>query len=68
MDVCKGANIYKTGEDPPIKDDSEYPDWLWALLEPKKSYTELSPDTKQYWRRYNKQKAHERNALKQQRG
>ncbi len=66
MEVCVGANIYKSGEDPPIKADSEYPDWLWELLEPKKTSSELSPDTREYWRRRNKEKAHERNKLKQQ--
>ena len=68
MEVCAGANIYKTGEDPAIKEDSEYPDWLWGLLEPKKSHDELSPDSKQYWRRYNKHKAHERNAMMERLG
>ncbi len=67
MDVCVGANIYKTGEDPPIKEDSEYPDWLWKLAEPTKSYKELSPDSKQYWRRLNKEKARQRNKVMERR-
>lgn len=66
MDVCVGANITKGGADPVLKEDSEYPEWLWELLEPVKSYKELDPGTKQYWRRYNKQKAHERNAQTKQ--
>lgn len=66
--VCRGVNIYKNGEDPMLKEDSQYPDWLWNLLEPKKSYEELSPDTKQYWRRHNKCKAHEHNELRKQLG
>lgn len=66
MKVCEGANIYKTGADPEIKEDSAYPDWLWEIAKPPPSYTQLSPDTKQYWRRLNKTKAHERNLLKKQ--
>ncbi|KAJ0171726.1 hypothetical protein K1T71_012489 [Dendrolimus kikuchii] len=47
--VC-GSNIYITGEDVKIKDDSEYPDWLWNLntgAPPK--IEELDPTTKRYW-------------------
>ena len=66
MEVCEGANIYKTGSDPEIKEDSAYPDWLWGIAEPPPSYTQLSPDTKRYWRRLNKTKAHERNLLEKQ--
>ena len=29
-EVC-GANYFKTGENPKIKPDSEYPDWLFEL-------------------------------------
>jgi hypothetical protein len=28
------VNYFKKGEDPPLKEDSEYPEWLWALAEP----------------------------------
>ncbi|KAL3611939.1 hypothetical protein D5086_002959 [Populus alba] len=28
-----GANILKDGTDPKVLDDSEYPDWLWRLLD-----------------------------------
>lgn len=66
MKVCEGANIYKTGSDPELQEDSAYPDWLWAIGKPPPAHTELSPDTKQYWRRLNKTKAHERNILKKQ--
>ena len=64
MEVCVGANIVKTGTDPAIKPESEYPDWLWSLLEPKKSYLELPPNTKQYWRRHNKEMTNRENALR----
>ncbi|XP_045761920.1 39S ribosomal protein L54, mitochondrial [Maniola jurtina] len=47
--VC-GSNIYITGEDVKIKDDSEYPDWLWTLNTGKPPRIEdLDPNTKQYW-------------------
>jgi large subunit ribosomal protein L54 len=65
--VCVGLNYFQTGEDPPIREDSEYPDWLGSIIEPVKSYKELSPDTKQYWRRFNKVKAKQRNFASKQR-
>lgn len=41
-DAVTGVNIYKTGEDPAIKPDSEYPDAFWALVnDPHKSLGEL---------------------------
>ena len=48
--VC-GAN-YVTGSDPIlIKDDSEYPNWLWTLnvKRPLPPLEEQDPNTKQYW-------------------
>ncbi|CAH2098537.1 unnamed protein product [Euphydryas editha] len=49
--VC-GSNIYVTGEDVKLKDDSEYPEWLWSLHTGKPpSIEELDPNTKQYWLR-----------------
>ena len=66
--VCKGANVFKDGTDPPIKEDSEYPDWLWELAENKKSYQDFSSDSTEYWRRLRKQKAHEKNVLMKQMG
>jgi large subunit ribosomal protein L54 len=56
MDVCLGANYFKTGEDPAIRPESEYPDWLWGL-EPDKQL-QVAPDSKQYWRRTRKKQAH----------
>ena len=29
-----GVNYFKKGDDPPLKDDSEYPEWLWDIAEP----------------------------------
>eukprot|EP00252_Welwitschia_mirabilis_P006123 TRINITY_DN16856_c0_g1_i1.p1 TRINITY_DN16856_c0_g1~~TRINITY_DN16856_c0_g1_i1.p1 ORF type:complete len:131 (+),score=14.17 TRINITY_DN16856_c0_g1_i1:19-411(+) len=36
-----GANINKEGSDPAIKPDSEYPDWLWTLLDKEPSLSSL---------------------------
>ncbi|XP_074651260.1 large ribosomal subunit protein mL54-like [Tubulanus polymorphus] len=48
---CCGANIYKDGQDPELKPDSEYPDWLWELrLDPKPILVEeLDQDSWDYW-------------------
>lgn len=64
--VCAGLNYFQTGEDPPIREDNEYPDWLVNIIEPVKSYKELLPDSKQYWRRFNKVKARENNFASKQ--
>jgi hypothetical protein len=32
--IATGINYFKTGDDPPLKDDHEYPDWLWTIAEP----------------------------------
>ena len=31
VSYVSGSNIFKTGEDIKIKDDSEYPDWIWTV-------------------------------------
>ncbi|XP_057982773.1 large ribosomal subunit protein mL54-like [Malania oleifera] len=36
-----GANILKDGADPKISPDSEYPDWLWHLLDKRPALSEL---------------------------
>ncbi|KAL2939916.1 39S ribosomal protein L54 mitochondrial [Bienertia sinuspersici] len=36
-----GANILKDGTDPKIRPDSEYPDWLWQLLDKRPALSEL---------------------------
>ena len=33
-DTIPGLNYFKTGKDPVIKEDSEYPEWLWKIIEP----------------------------------
>ncbi|XP_043909822.1 39S ribosomal protein L54, mitochondrial [Protopterus annectens] len=50
-----GVNIYKTGKDPELKPDTEYPDWLFTLnLGPPKKLEELDPESLEYWRRLRK--------------
>ncbi|KAK6913020.1 Ribosomal protein L37, mitochondrial [Dillenia turbinata] len=36
-----GANILKDGTDPKVLADSEYPDWLWHLLDKQPALSEL---------------------------
>lgn len=36
------VNVLKTGEDPALKPDEEYPAWLWKLADPPPSLGELS--------------------------
>ncbi|KAK7271138.1 hypothetical protein RJT34_26786 [Clitoria ternatea] len=36
-----GANILKEGTDPKIQPDSEYPEWLWHLLDKRPALSEL---------------------------
>ncbi|KAK9740093.1 hypothetical protein RND81_03G010500 [Saponaria officinalis] len=36
-----GANILKDGADPKILADSEYPDWLWHVLDKRPALSEL---------------------------
>ena len=45
-----GSNYFNEGEDVKIKDDSQYPDWIWnlSLGKPKKP-EELEFGTKEYW-------------------
>lgn len=36
-----GANILKEGTDPKLLADSEYPDWLWRLVDKRPALSEL---------------------------
>ena len=36
-----GINIQKAGTDPPLKADSDYPEWVSQLSEPEPTLTEL---------------------------
>lgn len=48
---CCGANYFKEGEEIKLKDDSEYPEWLWELPLKPPHLHELDPNTKEYWER-----------------
>ena len=49
MKNCCGANYFKDGEEIKLKEDSEYPDWLWDLPKVPKKLHEYDPNTKEYW-------------------
>uniref|UniRef100_A0A452IIY0 Large ribosomal subunit protein mL54 n=1 Tax=Gopherus agassizii TaxID=38772 RepID=A0A452IIY0_9SAUR len=59
-----GVNFYKQGPEVALKDDSEYPDWLFQMhLGPPKTLKELDPETPQYWRLLRKHNTWRRNKL-----
>ncbi|CAD5122220.1 DgyrCDS10671 [Dimorphilus gyrociliatus] len=47
-----GGNIYIEGEDPKLKDDSEYPEWLWKMRLDRGATPpeELDPNDSYYWK------------------
>ena len=68
-----GANILKDGTDPKILPDSEYPEWLWhlvdkrpALSELRRKYIETLPyeDLKRFVKLDNRARIKENNSLK----
>jgi large subunit ribosomal protein L54 len=67
-----GANILKEGSDPKIQPDSEYPDWLWQLLDKRPVLSELRrkdpktlpyEDLKRFVKLDNRARIKENNAL-----
>ncbi|XP_062202990.1 large ribosomal subunit protein mL54-like [Phragmites australis] len=67
-----GANILKEGSDPKIQPDSEYPDWLWHLLDKRPVLSELRrkdpktlpyEDLKRFVKLDNRSRIKENNAL-----
>ncbi|KAH7657595.1 large subunit ribosomal protein L54 protein [Dioscorea alata] len=68
-----GANILKDGADPKILADSEYPDWLWHLLDKRPALSELRrknietlpfEDLKRFVKLDNRARIKENNAMK----
>lgn len=68
-----GANILKDGADPKVLQDSEYPDWLWHLLDKKAALSELRrknietlpyEDLKRFVKLDNRARIKENNSLK----
>lgn len=45
-----GTNWELDKEDAKILPDSEYPDWLWRVLDPKPTLEEMSTDDPKYWK------------------
>ena len=41
---CTGLNFKKGGSDPELGPDETYPEWLWTLLEPKKTLLQLEKE------------------------
>ncbi|XP_062869194.1 large ribosomal subunit protein mL54 [Trichomycterus rosablanca] len=51
-----GVNIFKQGEDPPLKPKEEYPAWLFELnLGPPKNLPEMDPESHEYCKRLRKE-------------
>ncbi|XP_064088668.1 large ribosomal subunit protein mL54-like [Macrobrachium nipponense] len=66
--VCGSNPIKENPEDIKLKDDSEYPEWLWSLRIGKApTLEEMDPETKQYWRRLRTQVMAKNNILKKAR-
>lgn len=73
-DTVTGINILKTGQDPLIQPDSEYPDWLWDLTQRDPTIEELlrkheqtggglsAEELKRYAKLLNRKKIKENNA------
>ncbi|XP_068650960.1 large ribosomal subunit protein mL54-like [Aristolochia californica] len=68
-----GANILKDGTDPKVLPDSEYPDWLWHLLDKRPALSELKrkdletlpcEDLRRFVKLDNRERIKENNTLK----
>ncbi|KAA0193934.1 hypothetical protein HAZT_HAZT002076 [Hyalella azteca] len=50
--VCGSDMVKENRQDVKVKEDHEYPDWLWSLRTGHPlPLEELDPNTKYYWRR-----------------
>lgn len=68
-----GANILKDGADPKVLPDSEYPEWLWHLLDKRPALSELKrkniktlpyEDLKRFVKLDNRARIKENNSIK----
>ncbi|KAI7868693.1 mitochondrial ribosomal protein L37-domain-containing protein [Mucor mucedo] len=63
--VLKGLQYLKDGQDPVALDDSEYPEWLWELLDEKKLKQKTSkPVNRQYHRKQSREAIKAMNFMK----
>jgi len=59
---CCGANKFVEGEDPILKADEEYPDWLWTIhTGPPKRVEDMDPNTREYWYKLRRENLIQRN-------
>lgn len=73
-DVATGCGLMKGEADPPLKPDSEYPAWLFELLEPRSTTRELAKaysengltvsELRRLWRLQNKARIREQNMMR----
>lgn len=48
--------IFKKGDEPVAKEDSEYPEWLWTMIDPKNNLDNIKNENFLRWRRIKLQK------------
>ncbi|XP_042868591.1 39S ribosomal protein L54, mitochondrial-like [Penaeus japonicus] len=66
--VCGSDPVKENPQDIKLKDDSEYPEWLWTLRTGKPPpLRDMDANTKQYWRRLRTMAMKEKNLLKKTR-
>ncbi|EGD83245.1 hypothetical protein PTSG_03876 [Salpingoeca rosetta] len=64
--TCPGANINEGGEDPELKPDDQYPEWLWSLAEAPKTSADFDASDKYHWRKRGKEHCKDDNTLRKQ--
>ncbi|CCJ28942.1 unnamed protein product [Pneumocystis jirovecii] len=64
--ILKGINIYKKGSDPVALKESEYPNWLWKILDEDSSILDKEIIKKKEYKKNNKEKIKTNNFLKSQ--
>ncbi|KAI8978551.1 mitochondrial ribosomal protein L37-domain-containing protein [Pilobolus umbonatus] len=63
--VLKGIHFLKEGQDPVALDDTEYPEWLWDLLDEKKLKQKIKkPSFRQFHRKQNRDNIKAMNFMK----
>ncbi|XP_019406223.1 PREDICTED: 39S ribosomal protein L54, mitochondrial [Crocodylus porosus] len=63
-----GVNYRKEGAEVALKDDADYPEWLFQMyIGPPKKLEELDPETPEYWRLLQRLNTQHRNKLRKNR-